>query len=378
MNSDKEQRNEGIVPSGNQGLTRYSSDLVERGLNLAKKLNKSEAALKVSSQTTEIAKPRRQNWKRVRTLIPPKPDHGGIYGFYCVAISPDGQTLANSGVNKIIQVWHLETGKELLTVMEDSKEIIPIAFSPDGQFLASGGKDIKLWQLNTGKKLCTLKKSSIGVGVVAFSPDGQTLASGDNGNNIELWQLHTGKRLHTLRGHSSGFLAGVKLTGVRSVRFSPDGLTLASCSYDKTVKVWDVKTGQEIHTLRGHSDRVLSLTLSPDGQLLVSCSADKTIKIWSLFTGELIRTISESSRFVSDSIIEPASGVSSVAISPDSHILVSGNYEGTIKLWNLHTGELLDTLFGSDVVTSVAFSPNGQTLASGIYNSAVEVWQLFS
>ncbi|MEH2104168.1 MAG: ribosome assembly protein 4, partial [Nostoc sp.] len=109
---------------------------------------------------------------------------------------------------------------------------------------------------NRAIEINTLEGHSNGVSSVGFSPDGKTLASGSYDNTIKLWDVSTGKAIKTLNGHSSG---------VSSVGFSPDGKTLASGSGDKTIKLWDVSTGKAIKTLTGHSSWVISVGFSPDG-----------------------------------------------------------------------------------------------------------------
>ena len=132
----------------------------------------------------------------------------------------------------------------------------------------------------------TLKGHSNWVDSVAYSPDGQTVASGSNDKTIKLWNVKTGKLLQTFEGHSKW---------VNSVAYSPDGQTLASGSndnsvgevlasgsFDDTIKLWNVKTGKLLQTLEGHSISVNSVAYSPDGQTLASGSGDDTIKIWRL------------------------------------------------------------------------------------------------
>ena len=101
------------------------------------------------------------------------------------------------------------------------------------------------------------------------------MPSGSADNTIKLWDVETGQEIRTLKGHD-----GV----VYSVNFSPDGKTLVSGSWDKTIKLWNVETGQEIRTLKGHDDSVWSVNFTPDGKTLVSGSADRTIKLWNLGT----------------------------------------------------------------------------------------------
>ncbi|MGE5656004.1 MAG: WD40 repeat domain-containing protein [Actinomycetota bacterium] len=166
------------------------------------------------------------------------------------------------------------------------------------------------------------------------------------------------KCAYTLPGHSSF---------VNSVAISPDGKILASGSWDKTIKLWNLGTGELIRTLTGHSDRVNTVAISPDGQILVSGSSDETIKLWSLSSGEVIRTL-----------LGHSLGVNSVAVSPDGQIVAScGGPDNSIKLWQQETGELLLTLMGHlDDVNAVVFSPDGQILASGSSDATSKVWDV--
>ncbi|GBD51975.1 hypothetical protein D3800_02345 [Microcystis aeruginosa NIES-298] len=200
---------------------------------------------------------------------------------------------------------------------------------------------------------------------VNFSPDGKTLVSGSWDNTIKLWNVETGQEIRTLKGHDSY---------VNSVNFSPDGKTLVSGSADNTIKLWnvetgklwDVETGEEIRTLKGHDNSVLSVNFSPDGKTLVSGSVDKTIKLWNVETGQEIRTLKGND-----------SAVYSVNFSPDGKTLVSGSVDKTIKLWNVETGQEIRTLKGhDDLVTSVNFSPDGKTLVSGSWDKTIKLWNV--
>lgn len=200
----------------------------------------------------------------------------------------------------------------------------------------------------------TLSGHSDFVWSVALSSDGQTLVSGSEDKTIKIWNLDTGQLLRTLNGYSDS---------VRSVAVSSNGEIIASGSADKTVKLWNLETG--VRTFSEHSGPVWSIALSPDGQTLVSGSQDNTIKIWHLPTGGLRRTL-----------VGHSGPVFSVAISPNRQIASAGG-DKTIKIWNLDTGQLLRTLRGhSDAVRSVAFSPDRQKLASTSWDKTVKVWDL--
>ena len=132
---------------------------------------------------------------------------------------------------------------------------------------------MRLWDAKTGQHKDTLTGHTGGVYSVAFSPDGETLASGGGfrDNTVRLWDAKTGQHKDTLTGHTYY---------VFSVAFSPDGETLASGSDD--VRLWDAKTGQHKDTLTGHTGYVFSVAFSPDGETLASGSDDGTVLLWGL------------------------------------------------------------------------------------------------
>ena len=119
---------------------------------------------------------------------------------------------------------------------------------------------------------------------IAISPDGKYIVSGSN-KTIKIWDFKTGECLNTLEGHTSS---------INSIAISPDGKYIVSGSIDTTIKIWDFKTGECLNTLEGHIDSVNSISISPDGKYIVSGSDDDTIKIWDFKTFEYIYTIDKS------------------------------------------------------------------------------------
>ncbi|WPJ63597.1 hypothetical protein SMAC4_13655 [Sordaria macrospora] len=276
---------------------------------------------------------------------------------YSVAFSPDGQRLASGSEDETIKIWDPASGSCLQTLKGHSGDVRSVAFSPDGQRLASGSWDetIKIWDPASGSCLQTLKGHSGWVYSVAFSRDGQRLASGSEDETIKIWDPASGSCLQTLKGHSGD---------VRSVAFSPDGQRLASGSYDGTIKIWDPASGSCLQTLKGHSGWVYSVAFSRDGQRLASGSEDETIKIWDPASGSCLQTLKGHSGWVY-----------SVAFSRDGQRLASGSEDETIKIWDPASGSCLQTLEGhSGDVYSVAFSRDGQRLASGSYDGTIKIW----
>jgi WD40 repeat protein len=130
----------------------------------------------------------------------------------------------------------------------------------------AAGRDLRGFEWYYLSRLCHSNEPTLeveAVGTVAFSPDGQSLASGSGNKTVKIRNSTTGKELFSLKGHT-GFIS--------CVAFSPDGQRLASGSYDKTVKIWDSATGKELLSLKGHTEGVVTVAFSPDGQRLASGS----------------------------------------------------------------------------------------------------------
>ena len=195
----------------------------------------------------------------------------------------------------------------------------------------------------------------------------------------------------TLTGHK-----GWRNKSVNDVTFSPDGRLLASCSDDKTARLWDPATGEALHTLTGHTDWVKGVAFSPDGRLLASGGHDG-VRLWDPATGEPLRFLAGYTGGVAFSpdgrllagggvngvqLWDPATGeplrfltgyTEGVAFSPDGRLLAGGGHDG-VRLWDPATGEPPRTLAGhTRTVEGVAFSPDGQLLASTGHD-AVRLW----
>jgi WD40 repeat protein len=203
----------------------------------------------------------------------------------------------------------------------------------------------------------TLTGHSEKVTSVVISPDSESLVSGCADKTIKVWNLKTGKLIRTLTED---------LGKISSVAISPDGhyLAVGSCQHPKSnVKVWNLNSDKLLHTLLGHQKPVNCIAISPDGQILASGS--NKIKIWNLHKGDRICTLWHSF------------AVNAAAISPDGTILASGSSDNRIRLWNPRTGDPLRTLNGhSGEVKSVIISPNGEILFSGSADKTIKIWHL--
>ncbi|MBD2606491.1 CHAT domain-containing protein [Scytonema hofmannii FACHB-248] len=253
-----------------------------------------------------------------------------------VSFSPDGKTLASASKDKTVKLWDINAGQKIKTLKGHTDFVTNISFSPDGKTLASASKDktVKLWDINTGREIKTFKVHTDNVSSISFSPDGKTLASASKDKTVKLWDINTGREIKTFKVHTDN---------VSSISFSPDGKTLASTSEDKTVKLWDINTGREIKTFKGHTNMVNTVSFNPDGKILASASGDNTsnpfrislggdytVRLWDINTGREMKILKGHTN-----------KVNSVSFSPDGKTLASASDDTTIILWNLDLDDLL-------------------------------------
>jgi WD40 repeat protein len=186
-----------------------------------------------------------------------------------VAFSPDGQRLAATRVNDRVDLWDLESG-ERAAVLEAQDWAADVAFSPDGELLATASRDdVIFWDAATGDEIAALPAGD--VNGVALSPDGELLATAEDHGPARLWDVESQEPTAALSSSAAW---------LHDVAFSPDGKLLATAaSRDGDVQLWDVATGDLVANLGGHSDNVHAVAFSPDGELLVTASRDSGILV---------------------------------------------------------------------------------------------------
>ena len=247
-----------------------------------------------------------------------------------VIFSPDGETLLSGSEDHTVKRWDVMTGKCLRTFKGHTDWISSIAlgFTSEAATLASSSEDrtVKLWDVDSGVCLRTLSGHIKDIKSVAFSPDGKKLASASCDGTLKLWDISTGDCLHTFHKNDDLF----PTAGLRSAVFSDDGRTLVTGGCDRALRFWDISTGDR-YQIWEDADDIGSIVISSEQQILFS-NPNKLIKLWDLKTGDCLTTLNGHSN-----------AVTSLALSPDNQFLVSGSYDETAKLWDVETGECLKT-----------------------------------
>lgn len=271
------------------------------------------------------------------------------------AFSPDGNFIVSGGSDHDLRGWNAHSGESVGALPGHTGQVNAIAFSPDGRFVVSGGSDrsVRLWSLPHGEPSGILQHPGW-VLTVAVSPGNGLIASGCTDTKIRLWNRDAEVEERAINGHSNW---------VTTVTFSADGQTLASGSSDETVRLWNLETLETIRVLK-HPGRVFSVVADPGFLRLFSGCEDGSLRIWDTRNGEMTRVIAAHS-----------GAVLSVALSLDGRLLLSGGEDGKVRVWNPKTGVQLDVLPGSGSgVRTVAARPDGESFASG-GEGIVSVWK---
>jgi WD40 repeat protein/transcriptional regulator with XRE-family HTH domain len=236
-----------------------------------------------------------------------------------------------------------------------------VATSKSGQYWAVGSRwgEVRVWR-EEGKLLhLAWQAHSSTVSALAFSPDEGTLATGSFDGSVKLWDLERGALLWT----------SWQTNNIQRLVFAPDGRTLAGSGADALIQLLDAKSGTHLRMLTGHSGPVYALAWSPNGSLLASGGLDARIRLWD-FSGAQpdprVRIL-----------VEHSDWVFSLAFTPDGRTLASASWNGTVRLWDVESQRVRETVSGhSGQVWAVAWSPDGRTVASCEWDHTIWLWDL--
>lgn len=310
---------------------------------------------------------------------------------YSVDFSPDSKRVVTGYFRGTVKIWSIPDGKPLMQKQETGEQAV---FSPDGKTIACSGmyKPVTLLNITNLNIIKTIGNNNGVVNSIDFSPDGKFIALGEGDGSVEIWNVETGKMLHSLRGHK---------WWVHSVKFSNDGKYLASGSYtmkgsvkwqtikemedeskieaeddyfhqkwayDNTLIIWDVKSGNMLH-LFDHPFGVLSVDFSPDGKRIASSGLDNSVRLWNIASGKEIFNL----------LIKEAYFINNVVFTPDGKNLISGGGDNQVKIINSGTGRIEHVFHAVESpVESVSLSPNGRRLAAAGKDGRIDLWDVHS
>lgn len=289
-----------------------------------------------------------------------------------IAFTRDGKLLISAHSNDSLKVWDASNG-ELIKILgqRDGQFWVgdygALSFSPDGNYLAVGDATVSLWKIPEWYKFTDLFD---GGAPFVFAPDNRYIACVEYVDDSEtevivLIDTKTEAISKVFPGHSGG------INTITDLTFSPDGKFLFSCGEDETLRVWDIATGKLIQSQNRHGEsRIQCVSVSPDGILLATGGYDDQRAILTpvseVFADRKIGVYTP---------LDHGSGVYTVAFSPNNALLASGAADGTVKIWRMRKGQLLNTLPHDGWIKKVVFSPDGTRLAAASGGSGtIKIW----
>jgi len=278
------------------------------------------------------------------------------------AFSHDGGQLVTYGVRKVFKTWDTTTGRELRSYRGQRNIATAASFSPDGQWIASLGwlnPDLKLWRTGHGRERI---EHSNWVFNAAVSADGKRLASASEDGIGKVWDIESGAELQTLKGH---------FHAIHGIDFDLEGDRIVTASSDETAKVWDANTGKELLLLRGHTNVIGRVIFSPNSQRIATGSYaggpnldSSSVKIWDASSGQELLHLSGHS-----------ADVLSLAWHPIKEQIATSSGDGTAKIWDTSNGSELLTLKGHrGRVFDVDYSPHGRLIATAGVDGTIRMW----
>ncbi|ETO03613.1 WD-40 repeat-containing protein [Reticulomyxa filosa] len=268
-----------------------------------------------------------------------------------VKFSPDGTKIVSASCDKTIRIWDIRSGKEIKLLKGHSDIVNEAQFSPDGSTIVSCSKDntIRLWDIYSGHEIKRIYLNNIAS--AKFTSNGKSIVF-SLCNAIGLWDITTEQNIK--------ILGDLDITC--NLQCSPNDQIVVFALNDNTIVIWNVKTNEIIHKLKGHCGTVEKIAFSSNGRFIVSCSKDKTIRLWDITSGKGIKILEGHSGWVTDA--QP---------SLNFQTIVSCSWDA-IRLWDVNSGHEIMKFNEYLGAVGIDISPDGNTIVS--YSShTIRLWR---
>ncbi|MGE5193826.1 MAG: WD40 repeat domain-containing protein [Deltaproteobacteria bacterium] len=284
---------------------------------------------------------------------------------YAVAFCPDATHIATANQDGTVRLWDVHDGHEVRRFGKQHPAVVSVAVSSTGKQVVATWNDWMrreygwiVWDLENGHQMQRAIGHEKTVNDVIFTLDDRQILTASSDRTLRLWDAESGVELFRFHGHEGD---------VNSVSISPDGRQALSGAgdywggvlHDPTVRLWDLDSKQLLRSFAGHEGQVTDAAFSPDEEHVASCSWDGTVRIWDLRTGKEVDRLE----------CPPTDAhLNCLAYSPDGHFIVAGSGfadRGSLHFWNASSGSDVPRFAGRfSVVHSVAFAPGGTTIVS--------------
>ena len=324
-----------------------------------------------------------------------------------IAFSLDGRYVLSGSKDHTVKLWDVFLGREIRSFKGHTDVVSAVAFIPKSRLIISASWDytLKIWDATTGEEIRTFKGHSDRVNSVSVTRDGRYALSGSGDYSIIMWRISNGFKHKVLRGHKFAVRSnpnpGLTATGyedrdhgalgqfysykakvkdpksakryatmghidaISSAVIDPSGQYILSSSMDRTLRLWDLNSGdrKKVYSLR--NAHVLSVSFSPDGRYAICGGSDNLLRLFDIKQSRLVRTLQGHH-----------GAVNSVMFSPKGQRVLSASSDGTVKVWDIDEGKAVRTLSGhKDGVNTCAFSPDSRYIISGGDNGEIILWE---
>ncbi|CAO3646787.1 unnamed protein product [Cunninghamella echinulata] len=282
---------------------------------------------------------------------------------YAIDMHPkDNNIIVSGGGDDKSYIWRADTGEKLFQLDGHTDSVTAVAFSVEGDYVASAGMDgrVRVWKTANGE-FCTSVEGPDEIVWMNWHPKGNVLLAGAADSTIWMWAMPSGKFMNIFNGHAAPVNAG---------RFTPDGKRIVSVSEDTSLIIWDPKSAAAEYRLSGedarfHTEPITSLTINKDSTLAISGSMDGKARLVNITNGSIVASLENHSDSIETS-----------AFCEVLPLAATGSVDGTISVWDVQTHRLRSTLNHEDAIIKVTFVKDSPLLVSCSADRNVKMWDV--